>query len=70
MAFKRINIMTELERLARGEKIRISEQSLALAILGQMQAMQGQKPTRVHNDELLFLHRLYSLPDPRRPELG
>ena len=57
MAFLRFNIQTELKKLARGERTRVSHQELALLALDYVEA---SKPP-----DVTFLERLFLLADPR-----
>jgi len=60
MSATKFNVETELRKLAKGKKTRVSAQTLAICLLPEVAAA---KPKA--GDEVQFLDRLFRLEDPR-----
>jgi hypothetical protein len=62
MSFIVFNLQTELKKLAKGKRTRVSHQMLAIHALEYVEAVDAHRKV---SGDLEFLERLFSLADPR-----
>jgi hypothetical protein len=62
MAFLKYNIKTELQKLAKGKRTRVSHRVLAIHALDYVEAVDTQRKI---SGDVEFLEQLFSLKDPR-----